>query len=56
MTLNTDLLMGESINVTPSSIAGMGDLSVSQQQATATGENNLQPQQKEKSQPTSIHQ
>lgn len=53
MTLNTDLLMAESINVTPSSTEGMGDLSVSQQQATATGENNLQPQQKEKSQPTS---
>ena len=53
MTLNTDLLMAESINVTPSSTEGMGDLSVSQQQATATGENNLQPQQKEKPQPTS---
>ena len=44
--------MVESIKVTASSVEGMDDLSVSREQATATGENNPKPQQKGKSKPT----
>ena len=46
-TLNTCLLIAESINVTPSNVEGKDDSSQPREQATATGENNPQLQQKD---------